>query len=193
MALISCSYFRLLLLLSLIVVTVLEHCRALASTEAASSHLRTNPDLESKISSGGAPLWCVAKNNAEDTALQTALDWACGPGGSDCGPIQQGGPCYDSSNLQNMVSYAFNDYFLKHGMTTESCNFGNTADLISLDPSWGKCVFPSSLMAVNGSLSGSGQIGPTGADFNGDQAVSRWSWTLIITPLIFIFTLAFQL
>ena len=80
-------------------------------------------------------LWCVARNNAEDTALQTALDWACGPGGADCGPIQPGGPCYDASDVQTMASYAFNNYYLKNGMTDDACNFDNTAALTSLNPS----------------------------------------------------------
>lgn len=87
---------------------------------------------------GGIPrqeLWCVAKNNAEDAALLTALDWACGAGGADCGPIQQGGACYDTSSVQNTASYAFNDYFLKHGMADDSCNFNNNAAVTSLNPS----------------------------------------------------------
>ena len=87
-------------------------------------------------SSGAAvELWCVAKNNAEDAALQNALDWACGQGGADCSAIQQGGPCYDSSDIQKTASFAFNDYFLKHGLTQDSCNFDNTAALTSLNPS----------------------------------------------------------
>lgn len=80
-------------------------------------------------------LWCVAKNNAEDSALQQALDWACGAGGANCGSIQNGGPCYDPNDLIDMASYAFNDYCLKHGMTDETCNFSNTAALTALDPS----------------------------------------------------------
>jgi len=93
-------------------------------------------------SDGGAvkqELWCVAKNNAEDAALQTALDWACGAGGADCGPIQNGGPCYDVNSVQNTASYAFNDYFLKHGLTDDSCSFNNNAAVTSLNPS--KLVF----------------------------------------------------
>lgn len=89
-------------------------------------------------SDGGAvkqELWCVAKNNAEDAALQTALDWACGAGGADCGPIQNGGPCYDVNSVQNTASYAFNDYFLKHGLTDDSCSFNNNAAVTSLNPS----------------------------------------------------------
>ncbi|QCD86244.1 histidine kinase 2/3/4 [Vigna unguiculata] len=95
---------------------------------------------------GGAPpqeLWCVAKNNAEDASLQAALDWACGAGGADCGPIQSGGPCYDPSSVQNTASFAFNDYFLKHGMTDDSCNFNNNAAVTSLNPSFGNCKFHS--------------------------------------------------
>lgn len=80
-------------------------------------------------------LWCVAKNNAEDAALQSAIDWACGPGGANCGPIQPGGPCYDSKDIQKTASFVFNDYFLKHGMTEDACNFDNTAALISINPS----------------------------------------------------------
>jgi len=90
-------------------------------------------------------LWCVAMNNAEDSALQQALDWACGPGAADCGPIQQGGPCYDPTDLIGMASYAFNDYCLKHGMTDETCNFSKTAALTSLDPS----TLSLSLLSVN--------------------------------------------
>ncbi|PON81600.1 X8 domain containing protein [Trema orientale] len=88
-------------------------------------------------------LWCVAKNNAEDSALQRALDWACGPGGADCGPIQQGGPCYDASDVQTTASFAFNSYYLKNGMTDDSCNFDNTAAITSLNPSHDNCKFPS--------------------------------------------------
>ncbi|RDX85489.1 Plasmodesmata Callose-binding protein 5, partial [Mucuna pruriens] len=96
--------------------------------------------------SGGVPpqeLWCVAKNNAEDASLQAALDWACGAGGADCGPIQRGGACYDPSSVQNTASFAFNDYFTKNGMTDDSCNFNNNAAVTSLNPSHDNCKFPS--------------------------------------------------
>ncbi|KAK8712151.1 hypothetical protein V6N13_147398 [Hibiscus sabdariffa] len=49
------------------------------------------PQFTAQCGGGGTTvteLWCVAKNNAEDAALQGALDWACGQGGADCGPIQ---------------------------------------------------------------------------------------------------------
>ncbi|KAJ6422043.1 hypothetical protein OIU84_027058 [Salix udensis] len=88
-------------------------------------------------------LWCVAKNNAADQALQDAINWACGPGGANCGPIQQGGACYDSSDIQRTASWAFNDYYLKNGLTDDACSFSNTAALTSLNPSFDKCKFPS--------------------------------------------------
>lgn len=80
-------------------------------------------------------LWCVAKNNADDSALQTAIDWACGPGGADCAGIQQGGPCYDPSDMVKMASYVFNSYYLKNGIADEACNFSNNAAVTSLNPS----------------------------------------------------------
>lgn len=80
-------------------------------------------------------LWCVAKNNAEDSSLQTAIEWACGQGGADCGPIQQGGPCNDPTDIQKMASYVFNNYYLKNGLADEACNFNNNAALTSINPS----------------------------------------------------------
>ncbi|KAL8088225.1 hypothetical protein AgCh_038125 [Apium graveolens] len=103
-------------------------------------HLTTKQSAQIR----GQELWCVAKNNAEDAALQSALDWACSSGGADCTAIQQGGPCYDPADIQRTASFAFNDYFLKHGLTEDSCNFDNAAALTSLNPSHANCKFPSS-------------------------------------------------
>jgi hypothetical protein len=100
-------------------------------------------------------LWCVAKNNAEDSALQGALDWACSTGGANCGPVQVGGSCYDPADLERTSSFAFNDYFLKSGMTEDSCNFDGTAALSSLNPSHGNCKFPSSFTGRNRTAAGS--------------------------------------
>ncbi|KAM0845502.1 hypothetical protein ACQ4PT_056337 [Festuca glaucescens] len=89
-------------------------------------------------SGGGGQLWCVAKNNAEDGPLQSAIDWACGPnGGADCRAIQQGGACYEPPDLLAHASYAFNDYFLRSGgaASPAACDFSGAAALIGLNPS----------------------------------------------------------
>ncbi|XP_047318080.1 PLASMODESMATA CALLOSE-BINDING PROTEIN 5-like [Impatiens glandulifera] len=110
-------------------------------------------------------LWCVAKNNADTNALQFALDWACGQGGANCRPIQPGGSCYDSADITRTASYAFNDYYLKHGLTDDTCNFDNTAALTSLNPSHGSCKFQSSSsVRNNGSSPG---LNPASGDLNG--------------------------
>ncbi|KAG0514612.1 hypothetical protein BDA96_10G207800 [Sorghum bicolor] len=97
--------------------------------------------------SGGGQLWCVAKNNAEDGALQSAIDWACSVDGgrADCAAIQQGGACFDPPDLQQHASYAFNDYFLRSGgaASPAACDFSGAAALTALNPSHGSCVFPS--------------------------------------------------
>lgn len=89
--------------------------------------------------SGGGQLWCVAKNNAEDGALQSAIDWACSVDGgrADCAAIQQGGACYDPPDLQQHASYAFNDYFLRSGGagSPAACDFSGAAALTALNPS----------------------------------------------------------
>ncbi|CAL0328932.1 unnamed protein product [Lupinus luteus] len=151
--------------------------------------------------SGGVPpheLWCVAKNNAEDAPLQDALNWACGPGKVDCGPIQEGGPCYDANNVQNTASYAFNDYFRKHGLANDDCNFNNNAAITTLNPSHDNCKFPSSVAAVsNGSFSGSAVpmagLGPSdNMNENGCSEVSWswWFWPMSMVHLLLMFSVS---
>nr|XP_023914210.1 uncharacterized protein LOC112025757 [Quercus suber]POF08443.1 glucan endo-1,3-beta-glucosidase 1 [Quercus suber] len=87
--------------------------------------------------------WCIAKNGALETALQSALDYACGMGGADCSQIQQSGSCYNPNTLQNHASYAFNSYYQKNPVPT-SCDFGGAAVIVNSNPSTGSCIFPSS-------------------------------------------------
>lgn len=87
--------------------------------------------------------WCVARTGAAETALQSALDYACGIGGADCLTIQEGASCYNPNTLENHASYAFNSYFQKNPGAT-SCDFGGTAVLVNTNPSSGTCMYPSS-------------------------------------------------
>ncbi|KAK8506683.1 hypothetical protein V6N12_038502 [Hibiscus sabdariffa] len=100
----------------------------------------TPPPTSTLPSSGGS--WCVANQGASSTALQVALDYACGYGGADCSAIQTGGSCYEPNTIQNHASYAFNDYYQKHPDPT-SCVFGGAAQLSNTDPNKELTVFPS--------------------------------------------------
>ncbi|XP_059289486.1 PLASMODESMATA CALLOSE-BINDING PROTEIN 3-like [Lycium ferocissimum] len=100
-----------------------------------------NPGNNPGPSTGGT--WCVASSSASPTALQTALDYACGFGGADCSTIQSGGSCYNPNTIKDHASYAFNDYYQKNPAPT-SCDFGGTAQITNTDPSSGSCHYASS-------------------------------------------------
>ncbi|KAK3001282.1 hypothetical protein RJ639_021173 [Escallonia herrerae] len=94
--------------------------------------------------------WCVAHAGASQVDLQNALDWACGLGMADCGPIQSGGPCFNPNTLLSHASFAFNSYYQQNGNSDIACNFGGTATLTKNNPSYDKCVY-----AVPGSVDSS--------------------------------------
>ncbi|XP_030506016.2 uncharacterized protein LOC115720944 [Cannabis sativa] len=107
------------------------------------------PTGNSPVGSGQA--WCIAKSGSSETALQSALDYACGSG-ADCSQIQQSGACYNPNTLQNHASFAFNSYYQKNPAPT-SCDFGGTATLVNANPSTGSCVYPTSSSSSSSSSS----------------------------------------
>lgn len=109
----------------------------------------------------GGRSWCVARSDASQQALQTALDYACGAG-ADCTPIQQTGLCYLPNTLQAHASYAFNSFFQRKAMAPGSCDFSGTATVAKTDPSYGSCVYPSSPSTAGGTTApGGGTTTPT--------------------------------
>ncbi|KAJ8549380.1 hypothetical protein K7X08_033087 [Anisodus acutangulus] len=102
-----------------------------------------NPNTGNKPGPSTGGTWCVARSSASPTALQTALDYACGFGGADCSTIQSGGSCYDPNTIKDHASYSFNDYYQKNPAPT-SCDFGGTAQITNTDPSSGSCHYASS-------------------------------------------------
>ncbi|CAM8957457.1 unnamed protein product [Rhodiola kirilowii] len=86
--------------------------------------------------------WCVASGEVGKDKLQAGLDYACGEGGADCRPIQEGATCYDPDTLVAHASYAFNSYYQKKARASGSCYFGGTAFVVTQPPRYGKCDFP---------------------------------------------------
>ncbi|KAK8551622.1 hypothetical protein V6N12_040253 [Hibiscus sabdariffa] len=93
--------------------------------------------------------FCIAMDGVDSKTLQTALDWACGPGRANCSEIQPGETCYQPNNVKNHASYAFDSYYQKEGKTFGSCDFKGVAMITTTDPSHGSCVFPGSKMVSN--------------------------------------------
>ncbi|KAF3960750.1 hypothetical protein CMV_014563 [Castanea mollissima] len=95
--------------------------------------------------------WCVARSDASNQALQTALDYACGSG-ADCTPLQSNGLCFLPNTIQAHASYAFNSYFQRKAMAPGSCDFSAAATIAQTDPSYGSCVYPSSVSTAGGTI-----------------------------------------
>ncbi|KAA8523191.1 hypothetical protein F0562_009614 [Nyssa sinensis] len=85
--------------------------------------------------------WCIASSTASEVDLQSALDWACGPGNVDCSAIQPSQPCFEPDNLVSHASYAFNNYYQQNGATDIACGFGGTGYRTNKNPSYDSCLY----------------------------------------------------
>ncbi|KAJ7946304.1 glucan endo-1,3-beta-glucosidase 1-like [Quillaja saponaria] len=93
--------------------------------------------------------YCIAMDGVDSKTLQTALDWACGPGQANCSEIQPGENCYKPNNVKNHASYAFDSYYQNEGRAAGSCDFKGAAIITTTDPSHGSCIFPGSKKISN--------------------------------------------
>ncbi|XP_068667502.1 glucan endo-1,3-beta-glucosidase 12-like [Aristolochia californica] len=123
----------------------------------------TAPTTTTPVSAGGQS-WCIASQSASQTALQVALDYACGFGGADCTAIQDAGSCYNPNTVRDHASYAFNNYYQKNPVPS-SCQFGGTAVTTNIDPSNGGCQYAS----TSTSSSVLNTTNPTGATVFGSE------------------------
>lgn len=91
-------------------------------------------------SGGDGRKWCMPKGDASAEALQANIDYACS-NGIDCGPVQEGGPCFLPNTLQSHAAYVMNAYYQSHGRNDFDCDFSNTGVLTTDNPSYAACKY----------------------------------------------------
>ncbi|KAL9688950.1 hypothetical protein QQ045_033377 [Rhodiola kirilowii] len=126
--------------------------------------------------------YCVAMDGVDKKTLQTALDWACGPGRANCSEIQPGQDCYQPNNVQNHASYAFDSYYQKSKKAAGACYFQGAAMITTTDPSHGSCVFP-----------GSKKVNNNSKEFGNSTAPISASTTTMSSPRLSIASQSFSL
>lgn len=82
----------------------------------------------------GGKRWCLPKSGVDQDALQRNIDYVCGLG-LDCGPIQEGGMCFDPNTVRAHAAYAMNLYYQVMGSYEYDCDFEHSGALTNVDPS----------------------------------------------------------
>ncbi|XP_044495628.1 glucan endo-1,3-beta-glucosidase 2-like isoform X2 [Mangifera indica] len=66
---------------------------------------------------------------ASDEILQSNIDFACRQ--TNCDPIKQGSLCFNPNTLMHHASYAMNNYYQLSGKVAGSCDFQNSAMIVT--------------------------------------------------------------
>ncbi|KAG8391262.1 hypothetical protein BUALT_Bualt01G0169800 [Buddleja alternifolia] len=118
--------------------------------------------VSDSLGANSSTSFCIARQGADESALQDGINWACGQGRADCAAIQQGQPCYMPNTLQNHASYAYNDYYQRMRGSGGTCDFGGSATLTTADPSYGSCRFTGGSNSSTAGLFPPPALGPVG-------------------------------
>ncbi|KAL5196942.1 hypothetical protein ABZP36_000454 [Zizania latifolia] len=129
---------------------------------------------------GGGGMFCVALQNADPTALQAGLSWACGQGHADCTAIQPGGPCYKQNDLPALASYAYNDYFQRNANSGATCSFNGTATTTTADPT--QCNSMAGSSTTPPGANAPAAVGPFTPGYNGSSTFGG-SPNSVLNPL----------
>ena len=92
-------------------------------------------EAPSSSSSSLKKKWCVPKEDASETDLQANIDFVCKSSGIECGPINDGGQCFEPNTIRSHATYAMNAYYQASGGNDLDCDFGNTGRITYTDPS----------------------------------------------------------
>ncbi|KAL3503051.1 hypothetical protein ACH5RR_037500 [Cinchona calisaya] len=87
----------------------------------------------------GQKTWCVAKPSSDPGTLLVNINYACSQ--VDCRVLQKGCSCFYPDNLINHASIAMNLYYQSRGRNHWNCFFGNSALIVTTDPSYGNCIY----------------------------------------------------
>ncbi|CAM0906019.1 unnamed protein product [Alopecurus aequalis] len=133
--------------------------------------------------------FCIASDDADEKAVQAAMDWACGPGRSDCTAIQPGEGCYQPNDVRSHASFAFNTYYQSQGKAGGSCYFQGAGMVTTTDPSHDSCIFPGSKLYSNVTKSdGANSTTTQTSDAKGSAIwrlrTGREKWFLVILRLL---------
>ncbi|KAI4365471.1 hypothetical protein MLD38_021455 [Melastoma candidum] len=132
--------------------------------------------------------YCAAMEGVNDKTLQTALDWACGPGQANCTGIQPGESCFQPNDIRSHASFAFDSYYQKEGKRDVSCNFqGSVCNLrvfFIVSAGYGGCIFPGSLKEKNAMQPTANSTVTSGTDDRTSQIASHLSQLLLLIMVI---------
>ncbi|KAH7572955.1 hypothetical protein JRO89_XS03G0041700 [Xanthoceras sorbifolium] len=88
-------------------------------------------------------VWCVVAKGVDLMELGRALTYACGEGNETCAALAPGRECYEPLSVFWHASFAFSSYWAQFQTKGGICYFNGLAQQTTINPSRGRCKFPS--------------------------------------------------
>ncbi|KAK6255265.1 Glycoside hydrolase family 17 - like 10 [Theobroma cacao] len=91
-------------------------------------------------------VWCEVAPGANLMNLSSALTYACSQDNQTCAALSPGKECYEPISVFWHSSYAFSSYWAKFRSQGATCYFSGLARQTTVNPSRGRCKFPSVIL-----------------------------------------------